>query len=68
MPGHSNKPVLKLIAAVIFMIIIAAAAGALSSCREYDDKFDVSYYFKTDPEKVELDFIYAISNHDSVYI
>jgi len=37
-------------------------------CREYDNKFDAAYFFKTDPEKSVLDFLYALNAHDAEYI
>jgi hypothetical protein len=53
----------------IFMAILSAGAMLpLAGCRQYDNKLDVVYFFKTDPEKAVLDFMYAINNHDAQYI
>jgi len=55
--------------ALAFLIVLSAS-GVLSmaGCRQYDNKIDAVYFFKTDPEKAALDFIYAINNHDAQYI
>ena len=41
---------------------------SLTGCRQYDNKIDAVYFFKTDPEKAVLDFMYAVNNHDAQYI
>jgi len=55
---------------IIFFIIVVTVSLALnlSGCRNYDKKFDVVYFFKTEPEKAALDFIYSMKNHDAEYI
>jgi hypothetical protein len=65
---RSGWKVLKFTAVILMMAAMVVTPAALSSCREYDKKLDIPYYFKTDPEKAVLDFIYAMSNHDSGYI
>ena len=49
---------------LLCVIIISIAPG----CRNYDDKFDVVYFFKTEPEKAVLDFFQSLSNKDPDYI
>ncbi len=53
---------------LLFLIISAGSMFLLSGCRQYDNKIDAVYFFKTDPEKAVLDFMYAMNNHDSQYI
>ena len=65
---RSGWKVLKFTEVILMMAAMVVNQAALSSCREYDKKLDIPYYFKTDPEKAVLDFIYAMSNHDSGYI
>ncbi len=56
----------------IFVIIIIFVVTALlfptAGCRKYDDRFDLSYFFKTEPEKATIDFLYAVRDHDAEYI
>ena len=59
--------------AIFFLIILTiilslSAVIFLGGCRQYDNKFDAAYFFKTDPEKAALDFIYAMENRDAEYI
>lgn len=68
MKKSKNTILLKKIFAVFFIIIISASGLYLSGCRNYDRKFDAVYFFKTEPEKAVLDFIYAMGNHDAEYI
>jgi len=69
MRKSKNTIFLRKIPAVFFIIIIMAALGShLSGCRNYDKKFDAVYFFKTEPEKAVLDFIYSMGNHDAEYI
>ncbi|MBN2073545.1 MAG: hypothetical protein JW770_06345, partial [Actinobacteria bacterium] len=52
-----------------FMLLIAVIpALLLCGCRNYDGKFDISYSFKTEPEKAVLDFLYSLANNDPDYI
>ena len=56
-------------AIVFFMLfMVLSSLTIISGCRSYDNKFDISYFFKTEPEKVVLDFLYSIGNHDAEYI
>lgn len=41
---------------------------ALPACRSYDGKFDVTYFFKTEPEKAVLDFFQSLANKDPDFI
>ena len=69
MQKSKNTIFLKKIAAIFFIIVVTATPGlCLSGCRNYDRKFDAVYFFKTDPEKAVLDFIYSMGNHDAEYI
>jgi hypothetical protein len=59
----------KVLAALAFLIILSSGATlSLAGCRQYDNKVDAVYFFKTDPEKAVLDFMYAVNNHDAQYI
>ncbi|MDD5622712.1 MAG: NTF2-like N-terminal transpeptidase domain-containing protein [Actinomycetota bacterium] len=46
---------------LIFIIILPA-------CRSYDGKFDIAYFFKTEPEKAVFDFFQSLENKDADYI
>ncbi|MDZ7838866.1 MAG: hypothetical protein U5N58_13530 [Actinomycetota bacterium] len=37
-------------------------------CRNYDDRVDIGYFFKTGPEKAVLDFLQAMEERDPGYI
>jgi len=52
---------------LIFLLVLSAELS-FTGCRAYDNKFDAAYFFKTEPEKASLDFIYAIENKDAEYI
>jgi len=59
----------KVLIALAFLVMLSASAMlSVAGCRQYDNRIDVVYFFKTDPEKAVLDFMYAINNHDSQYI
>ncbi|MBM3705183.1 MAG: hypothetical protein FJW66_01520, partial [Actinobacteria bacterium] len=53
---------------LLIFILIFSAVLFTGGCRAYDDKFDVAYFFKTEPEKAALDFLYAMENKDAEYI
>lgn len=55
---------------VISLLLVLAVFTVLifNGCREYDNKFDAGYFFKTDPEKSVLDFLHAMDAHDAEYI
>jgi hypothetical protein len=62
-----SRPLVLIVLA--FLIILSVLAMlSMAGCRQYDNKIDAVYFFKTDPEKAVLDFIYAINNHDAQYI
>lgn len=48
----------------LFLIIMIA----LPACRSYDRKFDVTYFFKTEPEKAVLDFFQSLANKNPDFI
>ena len=59
----------KVLIALAFLIILSALGMlAFAGCRQYDNRIDAVYFFKTDPEKAALDFMYAVNNHDAQYI
>ena len=69
MQKSKNTIFLKKISAIFSIIVVMSALGLyLSGCRNYDRKFDAVYFFKTEPEKAVLDFIYSMGNHDAEYI
>ncbi|MEA2016250.1 MAG: NTF2-like N-terminal transpeptidase domain-containing protein, partial [Actinomycetota bacterium] len=49
---------------ILSVIIIFSTPG----CRNYDEKFDVVYFFKTEPEKAVLDFFQALDSKDPDFI
>ena len=53
---------------LLFLVVSAVAMLSLAGCRQYDNRIDAVYFFKTDPEKAVLDFMYAMNNHDAQYI
>ncbi|HEX7561199.1 MAG TPA: NTF2-like N-terminal transpeptidase domain-containing protein [Candidatus Humimicrobiaceae bacterium] len=59
----------KVLIVLAFLVILSASAMlSVAGCRQYDNRIDAVYFFKTDPEKAVLDFMYAINNHDAQYI
>jgi hypothetical protein len=40
----------------------------LPGCRDSDGRFDIAYFFKTEPEKAVLDFLWSMNNKDADYI
>jgi hypothetical protein len=63
------KTRLKVLAALALLVILSPLVTlSLAGCRQYDNKVDAVYFFKTDPEKAALDFMYAVNNHDAQYI
>jgi hypothetical protein len=65
--SFNSRP--KVLMALVFLIILAASGMlSMAGCRQYDNKLDAVYFFKTDPEKAVLDFMYAVNNHDAQYI
>jgi len=59
-----KKSVLSFITILIVLFLITSISG----CRNYDNKLDVVYFFKTGPEKAVIDFLQSLENNDSVYI
>jgi hypothetical protein len=62
-----SRPIF-LTALAFFIILSTLAMFSMAGCRQYDNRIDAVYFFKTDPEKAVLDFIYAVNNHDAQYI
>jgi hypothetical protein len=59
------KKILFVLPALILVIVIVLTSVA---CRSYDDRFDIVYFFKTEPEKAVLDFFQSLNNKDPDYI
>jgi len=51
---------------VLFLVILVVFIT--TACRSYDDRFDIVYFFKTEPEKAVLDFFQSLNNKDPDYI
>lgn len=64
MGGNTLKKIFFLVAALIMLSL----SLILSSCRNYDGKIDVVYFFKTEPEKAVVDFLESLDNKDPEYI
>jgi hypothetical protein len=59
----------KVLISLAFLVILSASGMlSMAGCRQYDNRIDAVYFFKTDPEKAVLDFMYAVNNHDAQYI
>ena len=59
---------LKRVLLIFIMLALILTLLFLSSCREYDGRLDLVYFFKTGPEKAVVDFLYSLDNHDPEYI
>jgi hypothetical protein len=53
---------------VFIILVLVLPLLFLSSCREYDGRLDIVYFFKTGPEKAVVDFLHSLNNHDPGYI
>ncbi len=56
------------ITAALFIVLLSGLILSITGCRQYDNKMDLVYFFKTDPEKAVLDFMYAMNKQDAEYI
>lgn len=65
---YRYKPINISIAVLLISSTIFSSLISLSGCRNYDNKFDIAYFFKTEPEQAALDFLYSMNNHDVEYI
>ena len=63
-----RKVILKKVFLVLPIVIILLLVSALISCRQYDGKLDIAYFFKTGPEKAVVDFLNSLDNKDTEYI
>jgi hypothetical protein len=63
-----GKASFKKILYAAYILILVFPLLLLTSCREYDGKLDIVYFFKTGPEKAVVDFLSSIDNHDPEYI
>jgi len=50
------------------IIISLSSLFIFSGCRNYDEKVDIVYFFKTEPEKAVIDFLEALDQKDAEYI
>ena len=50
------------------LILVGMFMSVLPACRNYDEKFDVIYFFKTGPEKAVLDFFDSLNSKDPDFI
>lgn len=50
------------------ILVVLAVLITISGCRTYDNEIDIAYFFKTEPEKTVIDFLYSMKNHDADYI
>ena len=62
--------IIKLIKSNFYKISIFLFVGifVLTGCRSYDSRFDIVYFFKTEPEKAVLDFMQSLEDGDTYYI
>ncbi len=49
-------------------LILLILVFLLPGCRESDGKIDIAYFFKTEPEKAVLDFLWSMNHKDIDYI
>ena len=59
---------IKKILLVAILLLFVVSGLFASGCRKYDDKLDVVYFFKTDPEKAVIDFLQSLDHDDPMYI
>lgn len=52
----------------ILCLILLILVFLLPGCRESDGKIDIAYFFKTEPEKAVLDFLWSMNHKDIDYI
>ncbi|MCD4669052.1 MAG: hypothetical protein K8S14_01260 [Actinomycetia bacterium] len=52
----------------VIIILFLSSLFIFSGCRNYDGKFDIVYYFKTEPEKTVIDFLESLNQKDAEYI
>lgn len=53
---------------ILLLIFVASSLTMLTACRKSDGKFDIAYFFKTEPEKAVLDFLQSLDNKDPDFI
>lgn len=63
-----GKIIFKKILLIFTIIALVLPSLFLSSCREYDGRLDIVYFFKTGPEKAVVDFIHSLNDNDPEYI
>jgi len=52
----------------VIIIISLSSLFIFSGCRNYDGRFDIVYFFKTEPEKAVIDFLESLNHKDAEYI
>jgi len=52
----------------VIIILFISSSFIFSGCRNYDGRFDIVYFFKTEPEKAVIDFLEALDHKDAEYI
>ena len=50
------------------LLFVLITAVILTGCRGYDGRLDVTYFFKTEPEKAVLDFFQSLNSKDPDFI
>lgn len=58
----------KIYISTVIIIISLSSLFIFSGCRNYDEKVDIVYFFKTEPEKAVIDFLGALNQKDAEYI
>lgn len=58
----------KIYVLTVIIIFFLSSLFIFSSCRNYDGRFDIAYYFKTEPEKAVIDFLQSLDHKDAEYI
>ena len=58
----------KLFLFLIIILILQVSFLSFTGCRNYDNHFDIAYFFKTEPEKTVIDFLEALNQKDVDYI
>ena len=66
--GNMGAPSFRKIISIFLITVLVFPLLLLSSCREYDGKLDIVYFFKTGPEKAVVDFLNSLDNKDTGYI
>ena len=63
-----NRNIFRKVYLIIIVLCALVASFIFVSCRNYDGKLDLVYFFKTEPEKAVVDFLHSLDDKDSEYI